>query len=1229
MTRIICNVSVCAINLKCSSGSLQGVWSRGDGATAKSVGVARLGGGAMRIRVAGLVHFLIFFVFVFTLYTSRCLWAQTAGTGALTVTVTDPSDATIAGSTLTVTNSAGLSRSGTTAANGSYTFTLLPVGDYKVTISAPGFRTIEVPSLTVNVAETYVLNQKLEVGSASQQVTVTARAQTLETQSVTLGGVVGNELLTDLPLVTRNYTQILGLSPGVVTDVNNASSLGRGSKDVYVNGGSNASNNFQMDGVNVTNIFEDTPQDSAATFGSIPIPSPDALQEFKVQTGQYDAGNGQNSGANVNVVTKSGTDDFHGSLFEFFRNDALNANGFFQNETDQRRGKLEQNQFGGTVGGPVKKDKLFFFLSYQGTRQINGVAVQGFQSADLPEQLTDVRTAAALGAAFCPANNPPGSPGARFAKTVFGGTQVACDGSNINPVALSFLQAKLPNGAYVIPSPQTILNPGTPNAIGFSSFSVPATFKEDQALLNVDWQISARNSLALKYFYAYAPEVWSFNCTGCLPYTGGNINHSGNQFPSLKLTSLLTNNLVNEFHVSYYWIRADATPTDPITPQQLGMTTATSSWNTFLPVININGLLNFGGFLVDGSKDPTHSYEGSDQLSWSHGRHTIRTGVDVRQPDFFYHFFGVKGQLLFLSWADFLVGESAAENGTPFSNIYNSFSYTTQPGGTTYLNVQWEQSAFVQDDFKVSKRLTLNLGLRWEHDGQPADPNRNAGVVNFDLGLLKAQPIPPASGSYAGLTVANNYAGALPAGIVRRPKNCQDSTCAPDFDFAPRLGFAWQPLASNDRLVVRGGYGIFYNIVQGVPFAIGETAVAPTGEGIIYTGTSNALATLQVPFNPVPPLGFSSDERTLTSQISQSSVAYNLRTPYTMTYNADVQWEFKPSWVADIGYVGSNSHNLETAGTYNEPLLASPTDPVNCGDPLTGCITTNTAGNAAERVPYVGFVPTGLTINGNIGAFEYNALQATLRTPSFHGLLFQASYTWARDFTNVAGVDLSAGGAGSVRSNDPNNLRQQWGLADYTRPQRFVVSYTYDLPAHGNGRFVGKALSGWSVAGVTVIQDGLPMTLTDSTGGAVYGFAGASRAQLCPGFTVGGIENPGSVKSRLNSFFDLDSVADTSAGACAMPVLDGVPGATLYGDTRRAILLGPGQFNWDFSIVKKTIVGGLRENANLEFRTEFFNAFNHSQFTNPGTSLPGATFGVISSTSVAPRIMQFALRYSF
>ncbi len=390
------------------------------------------------------------------------LFAQTGATGALTVQVSDPSGGAVSGATVTVTSvSTGESKSQPTDAGGSYTFTLLPPGAYKITITAKGFKSLTIPSITVDVTETHVLTQSLEVGSVDQQVTVTAETQIVQTESATLGNVVSGTSITGLPLVTRNYTQILGLSPGVTADVYNATTLGRGSQPTYVNGLDNISNNYQQDGISISNYASATPQDPASFYGAIPIPSPDAIEEFKVQTSQFDAGFGRNPGGNVNMVTKIGGNELHGAAFEFFRNDALNANGYFQNRNGQPRGKLEQNQFGGVIGGAIKKNKLFWFASYQGTKQINGVASQGSSTVTLPEQLTDTRTAAAIGAAFCPANNPVGGPGARYAFT-FNPTgmanpasdQVACDGSNINPVALNILNAKLPNGTFIIPHPR-------------------------------------------------------------------------------------------------------------------------------------------------------------------------------------------------------------------------------------------------------------------------------------------------------------------------------------------------------------------------------------------------------------------------------------------------------------------------------------------------------------------------------------------------------------------------------------------------------------------------------------------------------------------------------------------------------------------------------------------------------------------------------------------------------
>src|SRR5579885_939802 len=313
------------------------------------------------------------------------LVAQSAGTGALTGTVTDSSRAVIPNVTVTLTNvDTNQARTAVTGADGNYKFSLIPPGTYSVRFSATGFKTADVPSVKINVTETPVLDQTLEVGSQAEQVTVEAQTEGLQIASSTLGTVVGERTVTALPLSTRNYTQILGLSAGTSGGVGNATAFGKGTLDLSVNGNDPGKNNFQMDGVAIGNMTNRaTAQDLYGILTGLAIPNPDAIQEFKVQTSTYDASYGRNPGANVNVATKSGSNSFHGSAFEFFRNAQLNANDFFYNRdtcsTIQGtcpKQILNQNQFGGTIGGPVKKDKLFFFGSYQGTRQRNGIAAE-------------------------------------------------------------------------------------------------------------------------------------------------------------------------------------------------------------------------------------------------------------------------------------------------------------------------------------------------------------------------------------------------------------------------------------------------------------------------------------------------------------------------------------------------------------------------------------------------------------------------------------------------------------------------------------------------------------------------------------------------------------------------------------------------------------------------------------------------------------------------------------
>src|SRR5882724_1647865 len=389
--------------------------------------------------------------------------AQTAATGQIAGTVIDPVKGSVPDAVVTVKNDAtGVVRTVRTGADGDYVVPLLPPGNYSVTVAAPGFKTQTNTNVVVEVATTATANIKLQLGEASQSVTVEATAVVLQTDSATNGGVVNDKTVPALPLSSRNYTQILDLQPGVSGSVPNAASLGKNSVDVFVNGGRIMDNSYQMDGQDVGNM-ETQGTGSILSIGGISIPSPDAIQEFKVQTSLYDASYGRGAGANVNVVTKSGTDRIHGVVFEFVRNNKFNANDFFLNAAGQPRPELKQNQFGGTIGGPILKQKLFYFGSYQGTRQVNGQGSSSLSNTILPVLPAD-RTAATLGATF------GGLSGAN------GGT-IAADGSNINPVALALLNTKLANGNFLIPSAPSDQGPDTQGGPqGKASFSLPSRF---------------------------------------------------------------------------------------------------------------------------------------------------------------------------------------------------------------------------------------------------------------------------------------------------------------------------------------------------------------------------------------------------------------------------------------------------------------------------------------------------------------------------------------------------------------------------------------------------------------------------------------------------------------------------------------------------------------------------------------------------------------------------------
>jgi hypothetical protein len=1146
--------------------------------------------------------------------------AQSAGTGALTGTLTDPSGAVIPGVSVTIVNAdTNQSRTAVTTADGLYKFSLLPPGVYKVRFSASGFKTSEVESVTINVTESPVLDRTLEVGSQAEQVTVEATAETLQTSSSTLGTVVSSRTVTALPLSTRNYTQILGLSAGTSGGVGNATAFGKGTLDLSVNGNDPGKNNFQMDGVAIGNMTNRaTAQDLYGILTGLAIPNPDAIQEFKVQTSTYDASYGRSPGANVNVVTKSGSNAFHGSAFEFFRNAQLNANDFFYNRDtcptytgSCPKQILNQNQFGGTIGGPVKKDKVFFFGSYQGTRQRNGIAAEGLTSAFLPPIPAGDRSAPGFAAALAKENC-----GYTTLLPPFLSPQLACDGSNVSPVALKILQAKNADGSYYFPGSGT-------NVYGQRAWSIPATHREDQVVVNGDYLINSKNTLSGRYFYSRDPQYSPL--AGQLPGTPKFLYYS-NTYSVLKLTSIITNTLVNEARASYSYSEAvniDKMPLGAQTSADIGQTPI-SETSAHPPqiIFIIGGYTAFGN--LDPLNSPTHLYQYADQLSWSHGKHTIRTGFEYEKWAYNLVWPGIQnGILLIGSFNDLLVGQQG--------NILGAILSTRSgPGGPIHGYRMTDMSSFVQDDWKISSHLTMNLGVRWEYDGTLTD--KYANLTNVWLSQLQKVPIPPtgptnSAAAYTGYVVPSNYSkhyGTPPNGVLVNGDSTGIREHVPLSNFAPRIGVAWQP-GNSGKLVIRAGAGVFYDRVSTIAMSNAYGNNPPYAANVTY-GFPNSQ-TLANPF-PSTPLAFQPRWANLsTGQTSSLNVPFVnelQHTPLVRQYNLNVQYQFLPSWTLEVGYVGSSGINLEDfSHNYNTAQLASPSHPIN-GQ------TTSTLENIGLRVPYLGFAPTGLLGTGYDLISNYNSLQITVRKQFSHGFTMQAAYTWSKSLTNST--------ENSANYNDASDTAQQYGPSYFNRPQRFILNYNYDLPFGVHTGVLGALANGWSISGVTTIQNGQALTIEDSNAGTIFGTSagytdsGIARAQMCPGVTYSDVASHGSIEHRLGGASGGPGYFNPAA-FCPAPVIgDG----TGFGNSGMGIILGPGQFNFDFSVLKNTRI---TESTALQFRAEFFNIFNHTQFDNPNPNsipyqpaLPNVSapnFGQIVNTSVNPRVIQFALKFIF
>src|SRR5712664_1912920 len=1129
-------------------------------------------------------------------------------TGRITGVVKDSSGGVILRAEVQAVNEGtGEKWQSVTDAAGNYSFLLLPPGLYQIEVAANGFKTAVSKDVPVRITETTTINVSLAVGTRVETIIVNGSPPLLHMDGPQLGRVVGSRAVAELPLASRNFTQILTLSPGTASYLPDSTGVGRNTQAISVNGARVTQNYFQINGIDATTM-------GANGAILVAVPAPETIEEFKVQTSLYDASYGRSGGANIQLVTKSGGNAFNGNAYEYFRNEALNANNPFLKAAGVARPLLRRNVFGGVLGGPIRKDKAFFFVSYQGSRERNAASIINSISSNVlvAPGLTDDRSASTLESTF-------GVP-------------------TIDPASLALLNAKLPNGQWVIPTP-------LPN--GLFSGSSPSTYQEDQFNTNADFRLSNGNSLAVKFFFANTPQFLalpSFRNTGPnVPGYGSGFTLN-NRVAAIQDIHFFTPALTNELRLGYTLNSNDTIPQEPVTDAEIGVTRPNASELPGLPMIRIAPAA--GGGIVGTATNMNPAKPSvttlADSLSFSRRNHTLRTGFEIRYNEVnFTQGAFTRGQIDFLDFRSFLRGTTQV---TTFGNGLGERSQRA-----------WDYNFFVQDDWKVSPRFTANLGLRYELDLPVYDTRGRLSTFDPELYIPRQQvqngsPVGPPIGGFvqAGNVIPSFDLPDVPnvsKYIVRGvdPRN-----------FGPRTGFAYSPLRSK-RLAVRGGYGIYYSRAT-FAYASMSAQLPP----MFALGIRNDNAPFDNPFFPVPA---QSQFPTFVPGVPLAGPAFDrgLRTPYVHQYNLSVQTEFRKGLLFEAAYVGAKGRKLFRQVAINQALLASSQKPIT--NAVTGAvITTNTPGNALLRAPLQGVSINGFSMNESTAESSYDSLQLSLTGRISERTQILAAYTFAKSIDNASGTGGGAGITGLVNKGavsdsssilgNQNNPNANRGLSDFDRTHRFVLSYLWDLPKPqfaARSGFVRSATWNWRSSAILTAMSGLPIDIVDTGAGSFYGLSNGASPLARPSLVAGMSCSTANQNVPTGSFFNATVFArPTVQSGQPIPSSGGTATAgamgTDIGNVGRNCLRGRRQVNVDFALGK---LFPLAESRNFEFRAEFFNLFNHPNFVNPisnlnaliasggsidpttGQVLNAGNFGRIISPSNNPRILQFALKFNF
>ncbi|HSA93318.1 MAG TPA: carboxypeptidase regulatory-like domain-containing protein [Terriglobales bacterium] len=1031
---------------------------------------------------------------VLTLFTlTSTTFAQT--TGSIFGRAADPSGAVVAGASVTVTNQAtGQSRQATTDANGEYNVPLLPVGTYSVTGDKQGFEKFTQRTVVVPVNTNVRVDMTFAVGKVTEAVEVVGGAEIVETRSSTLGKVIDERKIRELPLNDRNFLNFATLQPGVVPAAeitsNNTPDTGGGvNKAFQVNGLRLQSNNFLLDGVDNNEPFLGTAMAS---------PSPDALDEFKIQTSLYSAEFGGGGGSIVNIITKGGTNEWHGVVYEFFRNDALDAQGTFALQKE----KLRRNQFGFSLGGPIRKDKTFIFGNYEGFRKREG-QTQRTTVPTLVERGGTVGIAPGTAMTAPQAGRLNARPGCAGDITGAGGTAPA-DGV--------LWSAAFPGGVIPVscfdPSAAAILDELIPEPnTGTNQFtSSPATANNsNQFTLRLDQNFSDKNSLSVRYHFLDGDGMRFFTNTLF------NIPIQTPDFPladefriqnlAVSDTHLFSPTLTNEFHFGFNRGLFDsAIPVTPRDPASFGFVLPSTKAVSNMPLVAIAGMSSYGTFNDSPSFRRENVFQFQDNVNWVRGRHTIKFGfsylktqMDIPSSDSI-----AEGAFLFVP----------DSTGNPFANfLLGEPNLFFQGSGVTTR--EWRFDAFhwfFQDDVRVTRNFTLNLGLRYELN-RPATDTQDR-VVAF-------RP---------GQTSTVNTAASPGLLFVGDPGITRSTIETDKNNFAPRLGFAWD-VRGDGKVSVRGGYGIFYDRVIGlVPFQFG--LVPPFFP--IPTLPNPFIATFSDPFGGGSPFtGLTAQEVADLNLFPLFSFVQVLdpgfRSPYVQQWNTTVQWEAVKDLVFELGYVGTKSTKLVQA------------------------VNLNTDANHAFAAPFFPFF-FQLSNYQTTGAGNFHALQLSANKRFSHGLTLLSSYTWGHSIDNASQPVnfLNPTGEAPFPQNR-TRLDLERARSSYDARHRWVTSFLYELPWFRDRRdAVGQILGGWNTNGILTVQSGVPFT--PLTGGDT---------------NCDGVDNSSDRPNRVaDPFSGVPSGFFFNPAAFSVPVCaDGTAGRNSIG--------GPGITNFDWSLNKR------------------------------------------------------------